>query len=122
MDGRMKKNRRNTTVMVVLFCFLGLFMIFHYVREMRDERALEHSRDTTAIITKIKVGGGKSPASGHFSYRVGSKEYVFSESGRFQFAKIGDTVLIKYAIEDHSVARVKDKYYMKKYHSLKKRQ
>jgi hypothetical protein len=33
--------------------------------------------------------------------------------------KIGDSVLIEYAIQDPSVARVKDFYYMKKYHYLR---
>jgi hypothetical protein len=48
-----------------------------------------------------------------------SKKIQFDYIGDFSFLKIGDTVLIEYAKDDPTVAKVKDRYYMKKYNYLK---
>lgn len=118
----MKKNRNNV-VKIISIAILVLMMIFVFIdfyQENKNEKLLENSRIATAILIKKKARAVKSPKSGRFVYRVQGKEYEFSQPGDYLFMNIGDSVLIKYAVEDHSVARVIDKYYMRKYHYLRR--
>lgn len=98
---------------------MGVFVLFDFYHEKKEERLLENSKIATAVLIKKKSGSVKSPASGRFVYRVQGKKYEFSQPGNYLFMNLGDSVSIKYAVEDHSVARVVDKYYMKKYYYLK---
>jgi hypothetical protein len=59
--------------------------------------------------------------SGDFEFLVKNKKCSFRHNGDFSFLKVGDTVLIEYAIDDPTVARVKDRYYMKKFNYIKKK-
>ncbi|MNJ86056.1 hypothetical protein D3C87_35390 [compost metagenome] len=102
--------------MVFLFFFLiGIFIMYTFLKEKRDDRLLENSVEHFAILIEINGGNAHSPSSGDFKYKVNNEEYEFNQSGDYKFMQVGDTVLIEYAVEDHSVARVVDKYYMNKY-------
>lgn len=102
------------------FTFVVVFIIYTALRESKEEELLQDYKTTTAIITKMSQSVYKSPASGDFKYYVDGRMYKFSQPGDYyKYMSIGDTVLIKYAIKDHNVARVIDKYYMQKYLYLK---
>jgi|SRR6218665_203527 len=115
-----KMNKKIKLIVVTLFVLMGLFLIFDYIKEDKDERLLKNSSVTTARLIKKKSGAVKSPKSGIFVYEVNGKEYEFYQAGNYLFMQLGDTVLIEYAKKDPSVARVKDKFYMRKYKYLKK--
>lgn len=74
-----------------------------------------------AIITKINSGTGVRQIAGvNYFYFIKGKKYTGSDNGNFNILKTGDTVLIKYSIENNSVSEVANKYYMQKYHKLNK--
>jgi hypothetical protein len=88
--------------------------------EMREEKLLKNSKRSFGEITKILHGSSKNSKGMTFNYTVDGKKYDGYSWGDYELFEIGDTVLIEYAIANHSVARVVDKYYMKKYAYLKK--
>jgi hypothetical protein len=91
-----------------------------FFNEYQNDKLLQNSKTTFGNIKKRYHGAPKSPKHGDFEYNVDGKEYEFDQPGNYEALSVGDTVLIEYAIADHSVARVIDKYYMKKYVYLKK--
>lgn len=119
----MKKNKDklNTILTIVVFSFMGIFIIYTFVKEKKDAELLSNSLEHLGILTKKNSGNSHAPSSGDFKYKIDKIEYSFNQSGTFDFMEVGDTVLIEYAVEDPSVARVVDKYYMKKYRHMKKR-
>lgn len=102
---------------------LGVFIIvllYRFFESRHEDELLKKSDETTAILTLIRDGKSvRDSASGKYKYIVKGKSYVYEENRNFNDLQIGDTILIEYAIEDPSVAKVVDKYYMKKYQRLK---
>lgn len=117
----MKANRNfgTNTMAVLIFILIGIFIIYTFLREKKESSLLMNSKTGIAILIEIN-GNAHAAASGDFRYKVKSKKYEFNQSGDYSFMQIGDTVLIEYAVDDCSVARVVDKYYMSKYHKLNK--
>ena len=116
----MENKKKNVVGAVLIFILLGVFILFRDIDRNEKNKLLEKSEETIAIILKKGGGSVNSPYNGKFKYFIDGQKYEFTQSGNFEFMNLGDTVLIEYAIEDHSVARVKDKFYMKKYLYLKK--
>lgn len=94
---------------------MGCFIVYTFIQEKKEDKLLEKSKKHFAILVEISPGNAHASSSGDFKYKVNAKEYEFNQSGDYTFMQVGDTVLIEYAIEDHSVARVLDKHYMQKY-------
>lgn len=113
------KKMRNRLLIISCFSFMGIFLIYNFIREKREDKLLNNSLDGFAILVKKNKGNTHAPSGGDFKYRVDHHEYSFSQSGDYEFMHVGDSVLIRYAKDDHSVARVVDKYYMEKYKKLK---
>jgi hypothetical protein len=88
-----------------------------YIDKKRN-KLLEKSIDIKGVLFE-KYTEGKNKM-GTFEFKLKNSKIKFDYIGDFSFLQIGDTVLIQYAIEDPSVARVKDRYYMRKYKYLKK--
>lgn len=105
-------------MIILFFSFVGVFIIYSFLKEKKDDELLENSIEHFAILIKINEGNTHAPSSGDFRYKVKNKEHEFNQSGDYKFMQIGDTVLIEYAIKDNSVSKVVDKYYMKKYRHL----
>jgi hypothetical protein len=115
--------RKNTQSWIVIGCFfvMGLLLLYQSYRNDRENELLERSKSCTAVLTEIINGSGvRSSPLGTYTYVLNGKTYSYTEGENFNNLKVGDTILIEYAIADHSVARVVDKYYMKKYAYLKK--
>lgn len=110
----------------LLLAFLGLFLLvflFRWWEYDYNKTMLEKGvKNSPALIIRISEGAVKVPSYGIFKYYVNGKSFELRESGNFNLMEIGDTVLIEYAVEDHSVARVVDKYYMQQYKYLKKKE
>ena len=96
--------------------FLGL--LYNMVNEDRKQKLLNDSKIVIGIL-KCEDHSSLKFINGEFNYIVKNKKFSICQKGDFSFMKIGDSVLIEYAIKDPSVARVKDCYYMKKYHYLR---
>mgnify|MGYP000940153412 CR=1 FL=1 len=105
-----------------LLFVIGVLLVLSAIRDYYNKKILAGDTETLiAIITDITSGTGVRQApDAKFYYFVKNKKYENHTNGNFNFMEVGDTVLIEYAIEDHSVARVVDKYYMKKYKYLKR--
>ncbi|MDH4471308.1 MAG: hypothetical protein QE487_01805 [Fluviicola sp.] len=113
------KSKEKLAGFAIVFLII-ILLASQFLTEYEEDKLLRNSKTTFGYIKKIYHGAPKSPKHGDFKYNVGGKEYEFDQPGNYEALKIGDTVLIEYAIADHSVARVVDKYYMKKYAYLKK--
>lgn len=104
---------------IVIFVMI-LIAVYVVVDNYRKDTLLRNSYRTTAIIKEIRHGAVRSSKRVEFTYSVNGRTYENNEPGNYDDFAIGDTILIEYAIEDHSVARVVDKYYMKKNKHLRK--
>lgn len=103
----------------IILLIIVIALCQQFFEENKNDKLLQKSISSFGIIKEIHHGTVHNPKNALIIYRVDSQKYEFSASGDYEAFRIGDTVLIEYAIGDHSVARVKDKYYMKKYHYLK---
>lgn len=108
---KFKLNSMRTTVvfLVVLGTLLGLGVYF----QLRRDKKLEHSKQTVAVITwcgKAINGGAKISF-----YLNGNRINASILNGNYRDYSIGDSILIKYVVEDPELVEVVDKYYMKKY-------
>lgn len=101
---------------IIVLSLFGLAFIGAIYFQLRRENKLKNSVETIAIIrTKSNALNG------------GAKIYFFANkkrievhllSGTYKDYSIGDTILIKYAVEDPELVQVVDKYYMQKYKHL----
>lgn len=107
--------QHNSVILGIVFLFSSLFIGLFL--NIRREKLLSNSQTTIGYLVE-EYNGGKNPR-GTFIFRIGKKKYIFDYIGDFSYMNKGDTVLIKYSIEDPSVARVIDRYYMQKYKHLK---
>lgn len=106
---------------VAVICVLIFYaLLFNLFNEHRKERLLQKSKYTTGILIK-EYHNSLRFLNGDFYFYVGKIRYQITDFKDFSHLIKGDTVLIEYAIEDPSVARVVDKYYMQKYKHLKEK-
>ncbi len=103
-------------IIIVLILFVLAFIGAIYFQFKREEQ-LKRTQNSTAIIIKKgrTVRGGATVYFEVNSKRLEAKIW----GGDYDFLNIGDTILIKYAIEDPTLVEVIDKYYMQKYKHLK---
>lgn len=87
--------------------------------DINEEKLLKNSKTSLGEITKIIHAAPKTSKGMNFKYIVNGKQYEGYSWGDHELFEVGDTILIEYAVEDHSVARVVDKYYMQKYKYLR---
>jgi hypothetical protein len=74
----------------------------------------KNTKQTIAIYdsyTTVRITG---PIS-YFYFEHNHRKILLEELGKYDFLKKGDTVLIKYSLEDPSIAEVIDFCYMKKH-------
>lgn len=98
-----------------------VIVIIACIRDWYNDKQLAGKTiETIAIVTDITSGTGVRQIAGvNYEYQINGKTYTGSDNGNFNFMKIGDTLLVVYAISDRSVSKVKEKYYMLKYKRLK---
>jgi len=99
-------------ILFVTILFGGVF-----IRDLYYKSKLEENKNTIAIIDKKSkeyLGNYRL----YFKYRVFKRNIIsddISEQKFFNQLNIGDTILIKYSIEDPSISKVVDFCYMKKH-------
>jgi hypothetical protein len=106
---------------IIFLLFAVLLALYSFFSDLRKEKLLENSKNTFGIIKVIDKGSVRGTPFCKFEYKVEKEFFNSKEYGEFSNLSLNDTVLIKYSVDDPSVARVVDKYYMKKYRHLKKR-
>lgn len=113
--------KRELIFTISFIIFFVIVIIYKVVRYYNEELLLKQTKQTTAVIIEIRNGSAvKSTATASYYYHVNKIKYNCEESKNFNDLDKGDTVLIKYSIREPSIARVVDKYYMRKYWHLKK--
>ena len=103
---------------IMLFIFLGL--MFNLLYDRYKEDMLKNSKEVFGVLIK-ESHSSNNFIYGDFYYYAGKKKHILSYTGDFSYLKKGDTVLVRYALEDPSIAKVSDRYFMKKYRYLKKK-
>lgn len=109
-------DKKQVYLSVSIILFFVITLAYRFYNSNYEDKRLKKTKNTTAILVSIRSGKGvRATPSGKYRYSVSGKEYKYDESRNFNSLKVGDTILIKYSVEDPSVARVVEKYYMKKY-------
>lgn len=108
--------RKNAVGFMGLFIFFAL--LYGMLREDKRMKLFQNSKITFGYLIS-KYSAGKNP-TGTFLFIYRNKMIKFDNIGDYSQLNKGDTVLIEYAIEDPTVARVKDKYVMQKFKHLRK--
>lgn len=103
-------SKKKIIAVLVLF---GLAFIGAIYFQLKREEKLKRTQDSIAII----MNKGKTVRGGVTVYfEVNSKKIEAKIwGGDYDFLNIGDTILIKYAVEDPELVQVVDKCYMQKY-------
>lgn len=103
-------------IWVVLF-----FIVFLYgmLREDRRMKLFQKTQVTYGFLIEEDHGSANF-RYGKFYFFVKNNRFELKEWDYFTKLSMGDSVLIEYAIEDPTVARVKDKYVMQKFKHLRK--
>lgn len=107
-------NKRILTVLI-LSVILLIIGIYSFWNDHRTENLLIHNKKALGVFVSRNTTPVHGSPSINVKYKVGNVSYLLKERGSFSELKIGDTVLVEYAVKDNSVARVIDKYYMQKY-------
>lgn len=110
-----KLNSNKKTIFILILFLLAFLLAIYF--QFERERKIKNAKQTTAIVdwvSQTNRGGAKL----HF-YLRNEKINTNVWGGDFSFLKKGDTILIKYSVEDPELIELVDKYYMKKYHYLR---
>lgn len=114
-------NNIKKIVGISIIIVMIITLMFRINQTNNINEVLKKTKETKAIIVELKKGGVKSTAGCMFIYHVDRKEYTYFQNGKYDFLKIGDTVLVEYSISDNSIAKIKNKYYMNKYRYLEEK-
>lgn len=117
----MSTSNRNNWLMLGITSILAIVFTYRWWQSEYNANVLEkEAKETPAKIVKIGTGAVKVPAYTILRYKVGNDFFEFKEAGDYSQFRLGDSVLIEYAMYDHSIARVVDPFYMQKYKYLQK--
>lgn len=115
---KIDKNKLANYLIIALISIVALSLIRSWYI---SSKLSGKTKTEIAIIIKIKSGTGVKKLPGvEYFYYVKGKKYFGEDTGDFNFMHIGDTLLVKYSIDDNSISEVDDMYYMKKYKYLDK--
>jgi hypothetical protein len=105
---------------IYIFVFITIIGIsYNIYNDNRRENLFMNSNVTKGILIE-EIHESVRTTHGEFNFYVKKNKIKLKEYSYFSHLKKGDTVLIEYSIADPKVARVKDKYYMKKFSYIKK--
>lgn len=99
----------------IFILFLLVSIIIGFYNQNRREKLLKfNTKETHAIYDGFAIVKNTGPES-YFYFKVNDQKILTFELGKYEFLQKGDTVLIKYSLEDPSVAEVIDFCYMRKH-------
>ncbi len=112
--------RVKNTILVLFFSLIVISLIISFFQDRNKDILLENKSKTFGILVySYHATAVRSISYGIFVFRIKKKRVKLKICGDYSKLKLGDTVLMEYAKKDPSVARVVDKYYMKKHKYLK---
>jgi hypothetical protein len=102
-----------TIISIILFFIIGF--IFNNFQEKRNKRLLcRNFKYAVSIYEETFVSKNAGPLQ-VLNYSINHREYYIFIKERCTFLQKGDTVLIKYSVEDPNIAEVIDFCYMQKH-------
>lgn len=110
--------KKNIEGLILLVIFSGL--MFNILHDHYKDDQLKDSKEVIGILIKERHTS-LNFQFGEFYYYAGKKRYELTYFDDFSHKKKGDTVQIKYARKDPSIAVVSDRYLMKRFWHLKKK-
>lgn len=98
----------NTKRLIIFFCFVAISIVIGtYIKNRRKDLLAENTNTTYAVFEKTVNIYNTGPVS-YFHYTIGKTKFNSEHYGRFSTLKKGDSVLIKYSLEDPSIYKVID--------------
>lgn len=97
---------RKILSVVIIGITLSLLSIYDFFQEEKKERLLEKGKLTFGVVISRNERAVHGSPSINIRYKVKGVNYVFKEYGSFSSLNPGDTIRIKYALEDYSVATI----------------
>ncbi len=99
---------------ILILAGFALCFVIGFFFQVKREKKLENTKETEAIIVDrdkhlTKAFGAK------VRFIINGKVYSTEVHCDCRSLEIGDTVLIKYAVEDPELSLMVDKHYMQKY-------
>lgn len=91
---------------MILAIVLSIIGFYSFWNEKRKENLLGHHIRVKGVFISRNETPVHGSASINVKYKVGNVSYILKERVSFPGLKVGDTVLVEYAVEDNSVARV----------------
>lgn len=91
---------------MILPIVLSILCIYNFWQEKNKEELLKNGSKTFGIFISRNERAVHGSPSINVRYKVNGTKYILKEYGGFPSLKVGDTVLVEYAVEDNSVARV----------------
>lgn len=105
----------NKKYIVYVFLFFSIGFGVNYIIDKRYERLMsKNTKQALAIYDDLIIMRNRGPVS-FFIFKEKTDNILIDINGEYNFLQKGDTVLIKYSIEDPTVAEVIDFCYMKKH-------
>ncbi len=109
-------NNNPSTFFFIIFGILILSIIsYDFLEEANNKKLLSKNFKKTLAIYDDYNNSVKGKPFSNFYFYLKNTKIKFEEDGIYDFLELGDTVLIKYSIEDPNVAEVIDFCYMKKH-------
>lgn len=108
-------NKSKLMLWIIVLAFLA-YLIYQFAKENFENHALKNSKPTVGVLIEIHTPQVvRGSYYGVIKYEVNGKEYEMKSLDEdYSMLKVGDSVQIEYSVEDYSIARLVDKYYMKK--------
>lgn len=107
--------KKSNLILLSTIIFIILIIAYSFLRDNIRSRKLENTIKTHAVFIENLERTSADPSGGIFEYQIKGKFYKFHQQGDFSNLEIGDTVEIKYSIQDNSVAEITNTHYMDRY-------
>lgn len=103
--------KKNINYVLILFLVFTMVIVIDITKKTVRRSKLRNYKEACAIYLKDIVGVGQYGS--YYSFKnFKNKEIIFLEQKVYKSLHKGDTVLIKYSIEDSNIAEVIDPCYM----------
>ena len=99
---------------ILIISGFGICLLLGFIFQIKRESKLKNSIEITGVVTYRDEYQTKGFGV-HVKYVVNDTEYNSGINCDCRDIEVGDTVLIKYAVEDPKLAVMVNKYYMQKY-------
>lgn len=96
----------NKPINWILIILILITVYIIYDNNKRENLLNGKTIKTKAIVTKFTTMSVRSPARIYYQYTVEKKDYIDFDHGSNPNLKIGDTILIEYAVENPAYSMI----------------